>query len=156
MSRTEYYDDPSAPTPNAIVAAASAVVVNDEHKILLQRRTDNDLWSLPGGAMEIGESIAQTVLREVQEESGLNVELVRLVGIYTDPRHVIAYSNGEVRQQFSVCFACRVIGGELRGGDESTEVGFFAPDELEDLTIQPSIRLRLQHYLENRTQPAIV
>ena len=106
--------------------------------------------------MEIGESIAQTVLREVQEESGLHVELVRLVGIYTDPRHVIAYSNGEVRQQFSICFACRVIGGELRSGDESTEVGFFAPDELEDLTIQPSIRLRLQHYLENRTQPAIV
>ena len=156
MSRREYYDDPSAPAANAIVAAASAVVVNDEHKILLQRRKDNDLWSLPGGAMEIGESIAQTVLREVLEESGLHVELVRLVGIYTDPRHVIAYSNGEVRQQFSICFACRVIGGELRGGDESTEVGFFAPDELEDLTIQPSIRLRLQHYLENRTQPAIV
>ena len=106
--------------------------------------------------MELGESIAQTVVREVQEESGLYVELVRLVGIYTDPRHVIAYSNGEVRQQFSICFACRVIGGELRRGDESTEVSFFAPDELEDLTIQPSIRLRLQHYLENRTQPAIV
>jgi ADP-ribose pyrophosphatase YjhB (NUDIX family) len=156
MSRTEYYDDPNAPMPNAIVAAASAVVVNDEHKILLQRRNDNDLWSLPGGAMEIGESIAQTVLREVKEESGLDVELVRLVGIYTDPRHVIAYSNGEVRQQFSICFACRVIGGELRAGDESAEVGFFAPDELEDLTIQPSIRLRLQHYLEDRTQPAIV
>ena len=156
VSRTEYYDDPNAPAPTAIVAAASAVVVNDEHKILLQRRKDNDLWSLPGGAMEIGESIAQTVLREVQEESGLQVEVVRLVGIYTDPRHVIAYSSGEVRQQFSICFACRVIGGELRRGDESTEVGFFAPDELDDLNIQPSIRLRLQHYLENRTQPAIV
>jgi len=156
VSRMEYYDDPNAPAPTAIVAAASAVVVNDEHKILLQRRKDNDLWSLPGGAMEIGESIAQTVLREVQEESGLHVEVVRLVGIYTDPRHVIAYSNGEVRQQFSICFACRVVGGELRPSDESTDVAFFAPDELEDLNIQPSIRLRLQHYLENRTQPAIV
>jgi len=156
VSRTEYYDDPSAPAPTVIVAAASAVVVNDEHKILLQRRKDNDLWSLPGGAMEIGESIAQTVLREVQEESGLHVQIVRLVGIYTDPRHVIAYSNGEVRQQFSICFACRVIGGELRGGDESTEIGFFAPDELADMNIQPSIRIRLQHYLENRAQPAIV
>jgi len=156
VSRTEYYNDPNAPAPNAIVAAASAVVVNDEHKILLQRRRDNNLWSLPGGAMELGESIAHTVVREVQEESGLHVEVVRLVGIYTDPRHVIAYSNGEVRQQFSICFACRVIGGELRRSDESTEVAFFAPDELEDLSIQPSIRVRLQHYLENRTQPAIV
>ncbi|MDQ6876841.1 MAG: NUDIX domain-containing protein [Candidatus Dormibacteraeota bacterium] len=155
MSRTEYYDDPNAPAPTAIVAAASAVVVNGEHKILLQRRKDNDLWSLPGGAMEIGESIAQTVLREVREESGLYVELVRLVGIYTDPRHVIAYSNGEVRQQFSICFACRVIGGELRRGDESTEVGFFAPDELKGLPIQPSIQIRLQHFFEDRSQPVI-
>ena len=156
MSRTEYFDDPNAPAPSAIVAAASAVVVNDERKILLQRRRDNNLWSLPGGAMELGESIAQTVVREVQEESGLQVEIVRLVGIYTDPRHVIAYSNGEVRQQFSICFACRVIGGELRRSDESTEIGFFTPEELKDLSIQPSIRLRLQHYLENRTQPVIV
>jgi len=156
LSRTEYFDDPNAPAPTAIVAAASAVVVNDEHKILLQRRRDNNLWSLPGGAMELGESIAQTVMREVQEESGLRVELVRLVGVYTDPRHLIAYSDGEVRQQFSICFACRVIGGELRRSDESTEIGFFAPEELKDLSIQPSIRLRLQHYLENRTQPVIV
>jgi ADP-ribose pyrophosphatase YjhB (NUDIX family) len=156
VSRTEYYDNPNAPAPNAIVAAASAVVVNDEYKILLQRRKDNDLWSLPGGAMELGESIAQTIVREVQEESGLAVELVRIVGIYTDPRHVIAYSNGEVRQQFSICFACRVIGGQLRRSNESTEIGFFAPDELEGLRIQPSIRLRLQHYLENRTQPVVI
>jgi ADP-ribose pyrophosphatase YjhB (NUDIX family) len=156
VSRTEYFDDPNAPAPNAIVAAASAVVVNAEHKILLQRRRDNDLWSLPGGAMELGESIAQTVVREVQEESGLRVEVVRLVGIYTDPRHLIAYSNGEVRQQFSICFACSVIGGVLRSSDESTEIGFFTPDELKDLSIQPSIRLRLQHYLENGTQPVIV
>jgi ADP-ribose pyrophosphatase YjhB (NUDIX family) len=156
VSRTEYFDDPNAPAPNAIVAAASAVVVNDEQKILLQRRTDNDLWSLPGGAMEIGESITQTLVREVREESGLYVEPVRLVGIYTDPRHVIAYSNGEVRQQFSICFACRVIGGQLRHSDESTEVAFFAPEELDGLSIQPSIRLRLEHYLENRSQPVIV
>ena len=156
MSRTEYFDDPNAPAPNVIVAAASAVVVSADNKILLQKRKDNDLWSLPGGAMELGESIVQTIIREVKEESGLDAELVRLVGIYTDPRHVIAYSDGEVRQQFSICFACRVIGGELRHGSESTEVGFFAPSELENLNIQPSIRLRLQHYLEERSQPVIV
>lgn len=155
MSRKEYYDDPSAPTPNAIVPAASAVVANEEHKVLLQRRKDNDLWSLPGGAMQVGESIAETIVREVREESGLDVEVVRLVGIYTDPRQVIAYSDGEVRQQFSICFACRVTGGQLRKGDESTDVGFFAPAEFDQLNIQPSIRLRLQHYLENRSQPII-
>jgi ADP-ribose pyrophosphatase YjhB (NUDIX family) len=106
--------------------------------------------------MQVGESIAETTVREVREESGLDVEIVRLVGIYTDPRQVIAYSDGEVRQQFSICFACRVTGGQLRKGDESTDIGFFAPTEFDQLNIQPSIRLRLQHYLENRSQPIIV
>jgi ADP-ribose pyrophosphatase YjhB (NUDIX family) len=106
--------------------------------------------------MQVGESLTQTIAREVREESGLEVEIVRLVGIYTDPRHVIAYSDGEVRQQFSICFACRVTGGQLRKGDESTDIRFFTPAEFDQLNIQPSIRLRLQHYLENRSQPVIV
>ena len=155
MSRTEYYDDPNAPTPNAIVPAASAVVVNEQRKILLQRRKDNGMWSLPGGAMIIGESIAQTIVREVKEESGLDVTIVRLVGIYSDPRHVIAYSDGEVRQQFSICFACRTVGGELIPGDETSEVGFFDPQDLDGIDVQLSIRLRLQHFLENRSEPVI-
>ncbi len=155
MSRTEYYDDPNAPTPNAIVPAASAVVVNEQRQILLQRRKDNGLWSLPGGAMVIGESIARAIVREVKEESGLDVAVVRLIGIYSDPRHVIAYSDGEVRQQFSICFACRAVGGELAPGDESTEVGFFDPQQLDAMDLQPSIRIRLQHFLENRSEPVI-
>jgi ADP-ribose pyrophosphatase YjhB (NUDIX family) len=155
VSRTEYYDDPNAPTPNVIVPAASAVVANEERKILLQRRKDNGMWSLPGGAMVIGESIAQTIIREVKEESGLEVTIVSLVGIYSDPRHVIAYSDGEVRQQFSICFACRTVGGELVPGDETSEVGFFDPLQLERMDIQPSIRLRLQHFLEKRSEPVI-
>jgi ADP-ribose pyrophosphatase YjhB (NUDIX family) len=156
MSRREYFDDPKAPRPNAIVPAASAVVVNDGGELLLQRRKDNDYWSLPGGAIELGESIAQTIAREVREETGLEVELTRLVGIYSDPRHVIAYSNGEVRQQFSICFACRAVGGELRRGEESSDIGFFSKEQLGSLKIQPSIRLRLQHFLEDRPEPVIV
>ncbi len=156
MSRREYFDDPTAPKPNAIVPAASAVVVNDDGQLLLQRRTDNDYWSLPGGAMELGESLAETIAREVREETGLEVETTRLIGIYSDPRHVIAYSNGEVRQQFSICFACRVVGGELRRGDESSDIGFFPKEQLANLNIQPSIRLRLQHFLEDRPEPVIV
>jgi ADP-ribose pyrophosphatase YjhB (NUDIX family) len=66
--RTDYYDDLSAPTPNSLVPAASAIVVNADNEILLHRRSDNDLWSVPGGAMELGESILQTVVREVKEE----------------------------------------------------------------------------------------
>jgi ADP-ribose pyrophosphatase YjhB (NUDIX family) len=155
MTRTEYFNDPDGPMPNTIVPAASAVVVDVTGRILLHRRSDNDLWSLPGGVMHVGESIAQTIVREVREESGLDVEIVRLIGIYSDPRHVIAYSDGEVRQQFSVCFACRVTAGELRASDESTDIGFFAVEQLDRLQVQPSIRLRISHYLEDRAEPVI-
>ncbi|GCE47087.1 ADP-ribose pyrophosphatase YjhB (NUDIX family) [Thermosporothrix hazakensis] len=154
MTRTDYYYDPAAPEAHRIVPAASAVVVNDEQKILLQRRRDNGYWSLPGGMMEVGESIAETVIRETREETGIEVVPEYIIGVYSDPRHIIAYSEHDVRQQFSICFACRMVGGALQADeDEATAVGFFAVDELAQLAIHPSIRLRIQHYLERRERP---
>src|SRR5450755_231931 len=155
MARTDYYNDPHAPKANSIVPAASAIVVDDEGKILLHWRSDNDLWALPGGAMEIGESIAETAVREVKEETGLNVKPEYIVGIYTDPHHVIAFSDGEVRQQFSLCFACTLLGGEIQVSSESVEVGIFSPEEIEQLNLHPSLYLRIRHYLERRPQSAI-
>jgi ADP-ribose pyrophosphatase YjhB (NUDIX family) len=156
MTRIDHYNDPDAPSANSIVPAASAVVVDPDGRILLHRRTDNELWSIPGGGMEIGETIAETIVREVTEETGLKVEPERLVGIYTNPRHVVAYDDGEVRQQFSICFACRIVGGQLlERADESLEVGFFSPEQIEAMTMHPSIRLRIAHHLEHRPQPVI-
>lgn len=151
--RTEYYDDPDAPEPNSMVVAASAVVVDDQKRILLQRRRDNDLWALPGGGMDMGDSLPGTAVREVKEETGLDVEITGLVGTYTDPRHVIAYSDGEVRRQFNVCFTARVIGGRLAISDESTELRFVPPEELAELPMHHTQRLRLTHFLEGRPQP---
>ncbi len=105
--------------------------------------------------MDIGEDIARTVRREVKEETGLDVEPEAIVGIYSNPRHVIEFLNGEVRQQFSVCFACRLVGGELATSDESLEVGFFTPAEIEAMPVHESIRLRIRHYLERRPRPVI-
>lgn len=105
--------------------------------------------------MEVGETIAETARRETREETGLEVEPLYLVGIYTDSRHVIAFSDGEVRQQFSLCFACKLIGGTITVSPESSEVGFFSPQEIGQLSMHPSIRLRITHYLEHRSQPAI-
>lgn len=84
MARTEYYDDPDAPKPNSLVVAASAVVTDEEGRILLQRRRDNDLWALPGGGMEMTDSLPGAAVREVKEETGLDVEITGLVGTYTD------------------------------------------------------------------------
>ncbi|EFH80670.1 NUDIX domain-containing protein [Ktedonobacter racemifer] len=153
MARIDYYNDPQAPRPNSLVPAASAIICDQQGRILLHRRSDNNLWALPGGAMEPGESIGKTVVREVREETGLHVQPERIVGIYSDPRHIIAFSDGEVRQQFSVCFACILLGGKLRVSAESFEVAFFFPCEIEYLSMHPSIRLRIHHFLEQRTQP---
>lgn len=153
MARTEYYDDPNAPKPNSLVVAASAVVTDDHGRILLQRRRDNDLWALPGGGMDMGDSLPGTAVREVKEETGLDVEITGLVGTYTDPRHIIAYSDGEVRRQFNVCFTARVVGGTLSISDESTELRFVEPAGLDALPMHHTQRLRLQHFLERRPAP---
>lgn len=155
MARTEYVDDPDAPAPNALVVAASAVVTDDQGRILLHRRSDNAQWSVPGGAMELGESIAQTVVREVKEETGFDVEVDRLVGIYSDPRYVVAYTDGEVRQQFSICFACHVVGGTAGGDDESLEVAFFGPDTVLTLPMGEAIRWRIRDFLADHEEPVI-
>lgn len=153
MARVEYYDDPAAPTPNSTVVAASAVVVNERGDILMQRRADSGYWALPGGAMEMDESLPQTAVREVKEETGYDVEVTGLVGTYTDPRHIIAYSDGEVRRQFNVCFTARPVAGDLRVSDESTEVRWVPPDELDQLRLHHTQQLRLQHYLQHRDRP---
>lgn len=153
MARTEFYDDPHAPEPNSLVVAASAVVCDDQGRILLQRRTDSGLWALPGGGMEMTDSLPGCAVREVKEETGLDIEITGLVGTYTDPRHIIAYSDGEVRRQFNVCFIARAVGGELAISDESTELRFVMPAELDALDMHHTQRLRLDHFLEHRTRP---
>ncbi|UQI43282.1 NUDIX domain-containing protein [Streptomyces sp. HU2014] len=153
MARTEYYDDPTAPEPNSLVVAASAVVTDAAGRVLLQRRRDSGLWALPGGGMEMSDSLPGAAVREVKEETGLDVEITGLVGTYTDPRHVIAYTDGEVRRQFNVCFTARITGGALAVSEESTELRFVTPDELDALPVHHTQRLRLEHYLARREQP---
>lgn len=147
MGRVDYYDDPAAPAANSLVPAASAVVTDEDGRILLHRRRDNDMWALPGGVMELGESIADCAVREVHEETGLQVEVVGIVGIYSDPKHVFAYDDGEVRQEFSICFACRPVAGEVAVSEESTEVRFFTAEEIADLPMVDGIRRRVDDYL---------
>ena len=151
MGRVDYYDDPQAPTANSLVPAASAIVVDADGRILLHRRRDNEKWALPGGVMEIGESLGDCAVREVREETGLLVEPAGIVGIYSDPKHVFSYDDGEVRQEFSVCFECRLVEGELAVSDESYEVQFFSPEEVEKLPMVDSIRLRVTDFLAGST-----
>ena len=106
--RIDYYDDPDAPTVNSMVASVNVVVTNAAGEVLLIRRSDNDNWAVPGGAIDLGESLVQAAVRETREETGIDCEVTGLSGIYTDPGHVILYtSNGEVRQEFSIVLTAR-------------------------------------------------
>ncbi|GAB2972244.1 NUDIX hydrolase [Saccharothrix stipae] len=153
MARTDYLNDPNAPKPNSIRVAVSAIVQDPTGRLLMIRRTDNDKYAIPGGGQDVGETLTQAVVREVEEETGVHVEVTALVGLYSNPNHVIAYGNGEVRQEFSICFRAQPLGGELRPSSESKEVHWIEPDRLADLDIHPSIRLRIDHGLSNRPEP---
>src|SRR5512140_3449173 len=111
-----------------VVPSANVIVVNDDSEILMIRWTDNGNWAVPGGGMDLGEPITDTAVRETREETGISCEITGLVGIYTSPRHVILYtSNGEVRQEFSIVFTARPVGGRLRASSESAEPHWVAP-----------------------------
>jgi ADP-ribose pyrophosphatase YjhB (NUDIX family) len=121
MPRVDYLNDPEAPQANSVVPAVSAIVPDGDGRILLIRRTDNNYWSIPGGGLEPGESVRQATVREVMEETGIACEVTGLVGIYSDPNHVAAYDDGEVRQEFSICFTTRMLGGTIATSQESSE-----------------------------------
>lgn len=152
-SRRDYYRNPDAPEPNSLKPGASALVTDDSGQVLMQRRGDSGNWSLPGGIMEVGETLEDCAVRETREETGLDIEITGLLGIYTDPAHVIAYSDGEVRQEFAVVYYGRVLGGQITVSHESTSVEFLSLEELESLPVHPTVRLRLQHHAEHRSAP---
>lgn len=147
MGREDFFDDPNAPAPNSLVPSVTAVVVRDGELLLIHKR-DNDLWALPGGAIDVGESAAHAAIRETAEETGVDVEIDGLVGIYTTPRHVMRYDDGEVRQQFSLCFRATATGGDLERQESEVKAVRWVPiDDIDDLTIHPSMRLRIDHGL---------
>lgn len=148
VGRVDYHGEPGAPVANSIVPSVNVVVGTDAGEILLIRRSDNDNWALPGGALELGESLVEAGVRETFEETGLRCVVTGLVGVYSDPRHIILYtSNGEARQEFAVVLTGRVVGGEPTPSDESREVRWVEVAAVQRLPMDPSMRLRIQHYL---------
>lgn len=155
MGRIDYIDDPEAPAINSVVPSVVAIVTDNDGRVLMIHKTDNDLWALPGGGHEPGEAIADTVVREVKEETGYDVEVVSLSGIYTNPDHRMKYDDGEVRQQFSIAFRAQLVGGEPRTSSESRAVEWLTRQQVDDLDVHPSMRLRLSHALSGDERPFI-
>ncbi|GGP91970.1 NUDIX hydrolase [Streptosporangium pseudovulgare] len=154
--RIDFYDDPAAPRLNSLVPSVNVVVTNEAGEILMIRRSDNGNWAVPGGAIDLGESLPDAAVRETLEETGIKCEITGLVGTYTDPRHVIVYtSDGEARQEFSIVLAGRAVDGEPTPSDESREVRWIPRDEVLSLSMDRSMRLRIGHFLESASKPYI-
>jgi 8-oxo-dGTP diphosphatase len=115
-----------------VMPACAAITFDPAGRLLLIRRGDGRGWSLPGGMLEPGERMVECLAREVGEETGLEVQPVRLVGVYSDPAYThITYPNGDRVHFVSATFECRVVGGELKAdGDESLDVAYFSPQAL--------------------------
>ena len=126
----------------------SAVIFNeDRSKVLLTRRTDNGLWCIPGGAMEAGESAAEACIREVWEETGLHVEVKRLIGVYSNPNQLIVYPDGNKAHIVVMSFEVEVTGGELGLSNETTEAGFYSVQEMETMPMHGKHKERVEDAL---------
>jgi ADP-ribose pyrophosphatase YjhB (NUDIX family) len=136
--------EPRADRARGLRVGVAAVVFDRRGRVLLQQRSDGGQWGLPGGSVEIGESVRDAVIREVREETGLRVAVRRLVGVYSDPAlQVVRYPDGNVWHYVSVCFECAVRGGRLTTCDETLALQYVSPARL-PATLLPNHRIRIR------------
>ena len=121
------------------------IILDNESRILLEKRSDNGMWGVPGGAIEPGESVINAAIREVKEETNLDIEIDGLLGIYSEPSdgRIVTYpDNGDVRHLVDVVFTALVmVSGQMKKSNESLDLKFFQPDlipsSIVPLAIQP-------------------
>ncbi len=120
-----------------IMTCAGCAVLDESGRVLLQRRGDpGGPWGLPGGAMELGETLAETAVRETREETGLDVRLDELLGVYTEPSRT--HPNGDVVQAVVVVLTATRVSGQLAAdGKETIDLGWFALDDLPQPIFSP-------------------
>ncbi|MDD3126185.1 MAG: NUDIX domain-containing protein [Candidatus Izemoplasmatales bacterium] len=132
-----------------ILNAACAVIVNDKKEILLQKRCDNHKWGLPGGLMELDESIVKTMIREVKEETNLDVEPCDFIGVFINPN--MRWRVADEAQVICFSFVAKIISGDLRVNDlESLELRYFGKDELPEIHSIDNVQMIQAYYSGKR------
>ena len=155
-TRQVYFHDPQAPVAGVVTPSVFVAVRWREGRLLLVRRCDTGEWELPGGRVDVGESAVDTAVRETAEEAGIAIVVTGLLGLFTDPGHVIRSPGGEVRQQFAVLFRARAVGGVPRGDrNETSEAAWVSVAELSHLPIPAPVRAYIAEALANDDVPLI-
>jgi 8-oxo-dGTP pyrophosphatase MutT (NUDIX family) len=126
----------------------SAVLFDQaREKVLLTQRTDNGRWCLPGGAMEAGESAAEACEREVWEETGLKVQVKRLIGVYSNPDQLVIYPDGNKAFFVVLNFEVQLISGKLGLSNETTAFGYYSIEEMESMPMHGEHKARVEDAL---------
>jgi ADP-ribose pyrophosphatase YjhB (NUDIX family) len=132
---------------------ASGFVRNEAGEILLCRRADVMLWDVPGGTIGLDETPAQGLMREVAEETGLQLHAERIIGVYGGPEFHWTYPNGDQAQILAIFFAATIVSGTLLpSGHENVNIAFFAPDKLPPLL--PRTRRMLADAIAGKVEAA--
>jgi ADP-ribose pyrophosphatase YjhB (NUDIX family) len=137
------------------VGCSASIFDYAQQKMLLIRRADNQRWDVPGGYMEPGESLSEACQREVFEETGLTVEIQRLIGVYTSPNLLLEYADGNKWQLVVLHFEALLVGGELELSQETSEISYFSQTEAEQLEMGPLSRQRMLDGFTRQEQPVI-
>jgi mutator protein MutT len=136
------------------VGCAAVIFSPDRSQILLTRRRDNGLWCLPGGRLDPGETVSECIVREVREETGLEAQVVRLIGVYSTPDIVVEYADGNRIQFVALTFEVKTT-GQPTLSDEVGEVGYFGPEQIQQLELHHNHAQRIRDALAGSIQPVI-
>lgn len=153
-TRQVYFHDPGAPPATIVVPSVFVAVRGPRGRLLLVRRCDSGAWELPGGRVDVGESAVEAAVRETAEEAGVAVRVTDLVGLFTDPGHVVSDPEGKVRQQFVVLLRGVAERGVPHGDlHETSAAGWVDVRDLPGLPIEPPVRAWIAHSLAPDGRP---
>lgn len=138
-----------------IMVVAGAFIFDDKNRVLMQKRSDNGQWAFPGGFMDLGESVQDTVRREIFEETGLKLKKLELFGIYSGPQYDKTFSNGDQVSLVLISFISKHYTGSLvESNEESLQNGFYSLEDLPE-NIFDEHRMLIEDLLSKKQLPII-